>query len=177
MENSMTLITCTFQSHAHQILEILNDAIINSTALYDYESRTIETMGNWFKHKELGNFPVIGVVDDAAQLMGFATYSTFRAWPAYKYSVEHSIYIHKDHRNKGLGRLLMKKLIATASQQQYHTMIGGIDIANTDSVLFHEKLGFTHAGTIKEAAFKFNRWLDLGFYQLLLNTPTKPVDG
>jgi phosphinothricin acetyltransferase len=134
-------------------------------------------MVDWFKNKSAGNFPVIGVVNEDKQLMGFATYGTFRAWPAYKYSVEHSIYIHKNHRDKGLGRQLMKKLISAASQQQYHTMIGGIDISNTDSVVFHEKLGFTHAGTIKEAAFKFNRWLDLGYYQLLLDTPTNPVDG
>jgi phosphinothricin acetyltransferase len=134
-------------------------------------------MTNWFMQKEVGNFPIIGVANDRGQLMGFATYGSFRAWPAYKYSVEHSVYIHKDHRDKGLGRLLMKKLIITASQQQYHTMIGAIDISNKGSILFHEKLGFTHVGTIKEAAFKFNHWLDLGLYQLLLTTPKNPIDG
>lgn len=173
----MNYITCTYESHAHEILDILNDAIINSTALYDYEPRKIESMVNWFQQKEIGSFPIIGAVNDAGQLMGFATYGTFRAWPAYKYSVEHSVYIHKDHRGKGLGRLLMEKLITAANQQQYHVMIGGIDISNVGSVILHEKLGFTHAGTIKEVAFKFDRWLDLGMYQLLLNTPDNPVNG
>lgn len=173
----MNFTTCTYESHAYEILEILNEAIVSSTALYDYEPRTIETMVHWFQQKEIGSYPIIGVVNDADQLMGFATYGTFRAWPAYKYSVEHSVYIHKDHRGKGLGRLLMEKLITAAREQQYHTMIGGIDISNIGSVILHEKLGFTHAGTIKEAAFKFNRWLDLGMYQLLLDTPDNPVNG
>jgi L-amino acid N-acyltransferase YncA len=173
----MTFITCTYTSHAQEVLDILNDAIVSSTALYDYDPRTIETMANWFQQKDIGDFPVIGVTNDTAELMGFATYGTFRAWPAYKYSVEHSVYIHIDHRGKGLGKLLMQQLITSAQRQQYHTMIGGIDISNLASISLHEKLGFTHAGTIKQAAYKFDRWLDLGFYQLLLDTPKTPVDG
>ena len=120
---------------------------------------------------------MIGATNDAGQLMGFATYSTFRAWPAYKYSVEHSVYIHIDHRGKGLGRLLMQQLIISGRRQQYHTMIGGIDISNMASIGLHEKLGFSHAGAIKQAAYKFDRWLDLGFYQLLLDSPKNPIDG
>jgi L-amino acid N-acyltransferase YncA len=173
----MTFITCTYTSHAQEVLDILNQAIVSSTALYDYKPRKIETMVGWFKKKDIGGFPVIGVTNDAGQLMGFATYGTFRAWPAYKYSVEHSVYIHIDHRGKGLGRLLMQQLIISARRQQYHTMIGGIDISNIASISLHEKLGFTHAGTIKQAAYKFDRWLDLGFYQLLLDSPKNPVDG
>jgi len=173
----MNFITCSYELHASEVLEILNEEIINSTALYDYEPRTFDSMLHWFQQKDNGCFPVIGAVNGAGELMGFATYGIFRGWAAYKYSVEHSVYIHKNHRGKGLGLLLMKKLITTASQQQYHTMIGGIDISNVGSVMLHEKLGFTHIGTVKEAAYKFNRWLDLGLYQLLLNTPDNPVDG
>jgi L-amino acid N-acyltransferase YncA len=173
----MTFITCTYTSHAQEVLDILNQAIVSSTALYDYKPRTVDTMVGWFKQKNIGDFPVIGATNDAGQLMGFATYGTFRAWPAYKYSVEHSVYIHIDHRGKGLGRLLMQQLIISARRQQYHTMIGGIDISNIASISLHEKLGFTHAGTIKQAAYKFDRWLDLGFYQLLLDSPKNPIDG
>ena len=173
----MTFITCTYTSHAQEVLDILNQAIVSSTALYDYKPRTVETMVGWFKQKNIGGFPVIGATNDAGQLMGFATYGTFRAWPAYKYSVEHSVYIHIDHSGKGLGRLLMQQLIISARRQQYHTMIGGIDISNIASISLHEKLGFNHAGTIKQAAYKFDRWLDLGFYQLLLDSPKNPVDG
>ena len=176
-ENPMQLISCTYEPHADAILDILNEAIVNSTALYDYKPRLPESMVGWFNTKTVGHFPVIGAVNDAGQLMGFASYGTFRAWPAYKYSVEHSIYIHKDHRSKGLGLALMQRLIATATEQQYHVMVGGIDVTNAPSIALHEKLGFIHAGTIKHAAFKFGRWLDLSFYQLLLETPSEPVDG
>jgi L-amino acid N-acyltransferase len=172
----MKLIDCSHAAHAAQILAIFNEAIANSTALYDYKPRTIESMGNWFKAKEAGNYPVIGMIDDAGVLLGFASYGTFRAWPAYKYSIEHSVYLHKDHRGKGLGKVLMHALIERAQSQQYHIMVGGIDTSNTTSVALHEKLGFTHCGTIKQAAFKFDRWLDLAFYQLILPTPAHPLD-
>jgi L-amino acid N-acyltransferase YncA len=56
-------------------------------------------------------------------------------------------------------------------------LVGGIDIANTTSVAMHQRLGFTHAGTIRQAAYKFGRWLDLGFYELILETPAMPVEG
>jgi L-amino acid N-acyltransferase len=172
----MKLIDCSHAAHAAQILAIFNEAIANSTALYDYKPRTIESMGNWFKAKEAGNYPVIGMIDDAGVLLGFASYGTFRAWPAYKYSIEHSVYLHKDHRGKGLGKVLMHALIERAQSQQYHIMVGGIDTSNTTSVALHEKLGFAHCGTIKQAAFKFDRWLDLAFYQLILPTPAHPSD-
>ena len=173
----MQFVTCTHQAHAAAILEILNEAIANSTALYDYEPRPPESMAGWFKAKEAGRFPVIGAVGEAGQLLGFASYGTFRAWPAYKYSVEHSVYVHENHRGKGCGLALMQRLIAVAAEQQYHVMVGGIDITNASSIALHEKLGFLHAGTIQHAGFKFGRWLDLGFYQLLLETPLAPVDG
>ena len=173
----MEFVTCTHESHSNAILEVFNDAIANSTALYDYKPRAPESMVGWFKGKEVGRFPVIGAVATDGQLLGFASYGTFRAWPAYKYSVEHSVYVHKDHRGKRIGLALMQQLIAEAKEQQYHVMVGGIDVTNTGSIALHEKLGFVHAGTIKHAAFKFGRWLDLGFYQLLLETPAHPIDG
>jgi L-amino acid N-acyltransferase len=72
---------------------------------------------------------------------------------------------------------LLERLIADAIAQQYHTLIGGIDMSNQASIGLHEKLGFRHCGTIGQAGFKFDRWLDLGFYQLLLPTPLQPIDG
>lgn len=170
-------IHCTHDRHALEILDILNEVIVTSTALYDYQPRTRESMVSWFKTKEAGSYPIVGAIDDSNQLMGFASYGAFRGWPAYKYTVEHSVYIHKVHRGKGLGIALMQRLIEEAKSQRYHVMIGGVDATNSTSISLHEKLGFFHAGTIKHAGFKFNRWLDLSFYQLILDTPAEPVDG
>jgi phosphinothricin acetyltransferase len=172
----MQFVRCTRQQHGAAILDILNEAIANSTALYEYQARTPGSMRTWFTRKEAGEFPVIGA-EQAGVLVGFATYGTFRAWAAYKYTVEHSVYVHQDHRGRGIGTALMQELIAAAREQQYHVLVGGIDIANTTSVAMHQRLGFTHAGTIRQAAYKFGRWLDLGFYELILETPAMPVEG
>ena len=171
----MQFVACTHDAHAAAILEILNEAIVNSTALYDYKPRAPDAMVGWFKAKEAGRFPVIGAVE-GGELAGFASYGTFRAWPAYKYTVEHSVYVHRDHRGKGIGTALMKRLIDAAREQDHHVMVGGIDAANATSIAMHEKLGFIHAGTVRHAGYKFGRWLDLAFYQLLLETPARPVD-
>ena len=171
------IVECTFERHAQAILDILNDAILTSTALYDYKARTMENMASWFQAKAAGKFPVIGVESADGELMGFASYGTFRAWPAYKYTVEHSVYVHKDHRGQGLGPLLMQELIVAARAQQLHVMVGAIDKANEGSIALHRRLGFEHAGTIRQAGFKFGRWLDVDFWQLVLETPVQPVDG
>jgi L-amino acid N-acyltransferase len=173
----MNFIDCTQERHGAAILEIFNDAILHSTALYDYHPRPPESMVGWFAAKRAGRFPVIGAEADDGRLLGFASYGTFRAWPAYQYSVEHSVYVHKDQRGHGIGAALMQPLIAAARQQERHVMVGGIDMTNAASIALHERLGFTHAGTIHQAGFKFGRWLDLGFWQLLLDTPALPVDG
>ncbi len=134
-------------------------------------------MASWFDAKEKGNYPVIGAISESGELLGFASYGPFRAWPAYKYSVEHSIYVAQPHRRKGIGKCLLPELITHAQQQEYHTLIGGIDADNKASIALHERFGFQHAGTMLQVGFKFGRWLNLAFYQLILDTPKKPVDG
>lgn len=173
----MKLIDCTPERHSAAILAIFNDAIVNSTALYDYEPRTPQSMASWFEAKARGNFPVIGIENDAGELLGFGSYGTFRAWPAYKYTIEHSLYVDNRFRGQGLGKALLTAIVQAAERQGYHVLVGGIDATNTASIRLHEKLGFTHCGTVKQSGFKFGRWLDLAFYQRILATPATPVDG
>lgn len=172
-----SFVQCTHDQHAQAILDIFNEAILTSTALYDYQPRKIESMKPWFEAKEKGNFPVIGIEDEKGTLQAFGSFGTFRAWPAYKYTVEHSVYVHKDHRGKGLGLSVMNALIEAARQRDVHAMMGGICASNEGSIALHTRLGFKHVGTLPEVGFKFGRWLDLAFYQLLLDTPRNPVDG
>lgn len=172
-----TLVQCTFEQHAAAILDILNDAIIHSTALYDYQPRQMQNMVTWFEAKRAGHFPVIGIEDAQGTLLAFGSYGSFRAFPAYKYTVEHSVYVHKNHRGHGLGAHIMQALMAAAKEQDLHAMVGAIDANNAGSIALHERLGFKHVGTLPQVGFKFGRWLDLAFYQLLLDTPAQPVDG
>jgi phosphinothricin acetyltransferase len=173
----MNLVACEPRRHSAAILAIFNGAIANSTALYDYEPRTADSMASWFEAKARGRFPVIGFENDAGDLMGFGSYGTFRAWPAYKYTVEHSLYVDNRFRGRGVGKALLTAIVEAAEAQDYHVLVGGIDAANTVSIRLHEKLGFTHCGTVKQSGFKFGRWLDLAFYQRILATPAAPADG
>eukprot|EP01032_Pedospumella_encystans_P002214 gene2214-2599_t len=120
----MRLIPCTEEAHAGTILAILNDAIVTSTALYDYKPRTPEQMAGWFATKRANGFPVIGAVDDDGRLMGFASYGSFRAFPAYKYTVEHSVYVDAADRGKGLGRTLLEAIVAEAQAREVHVLVG-----------------------------------------------------
>jgi L-amino acid N-acyltransferase len=172
----MTMLKPCALAHKEAILAILNDAIAHTTALYDYKPRALESMDGWFEAKSKGNFPVIGAFDDQGNLLGFGSYGVFRNWPAYKYSVEHSVYVAEPARGKGIGKQLLLGLLAAAENQGYHTVIGGIDSGNSASIKLHEGLGFEYSGTIRHAGFKFGKWLDLRFYQKILRGPVKPTE-
>jgi L-amino acid N-acyltransferase len=163
--------------HSAAILAIFNEAIANSTALYDYKLRTDADMKSWFADKAAGRYPIIVAENDAGELLGFATFGQWRVRPAYKYTVEHSVYVDTRFRGQGVGRVLLEAIVEAARAQDYHVLVGGIDAANAVSIKLHERLGFMHAGTVKQSGFKFGRWLDVAFYQRILATPAAPVDG
>lgn len=173
----LTLVDCTEEAHAASILEILNEAIVNSTALYDYVPRPPQAMAGWFATKRANGFPVVGVVDAAGRLAGFASWGSFRAFPAYKYTVEHSVYVHRDFRGRGLGQYLLQELVRRAHGAEVHVLVGCIDASNEASIALHRRLGFEHCGTFRQVGFKFGGWLDADFYQLRLAGPAQPVDG
>lgn len=150
-----------------QILEIVNHAILHTTSNYLYEVQTVENQLQWFEEKKSKQFPII-VADYNGTAVGFGTYGTFREKIGYQFTVEHSVYVAPEFIGKGIGKQLLLALIVLAKDGGYHTMIGGIDAANTGSIDFHRKFGFIETGIIKEVGFKFGKWLDLQFMQLIL---------
>lgn len=149
------------------ILDIINYNILHSTALYDYSIRSYDQQKNILADKIAKQFPVI-IAELEGHVVGFGMYSEFRFREAYKYTVEHSVYVDQNIHGKGIGKVLLQELIILAKIQGLHTMIGVIDAENQGSIDFHEKLGFKKAGTIKESGYKFDRWLDSVFMQLIL---------
>lgn len=157
------------------ILEIYNHAIEHTTAVYNYKAHTLAMRKQWWEEKKQVNHPVLVAVSKN-KVLGFASYGPFRAWAAYKYSFESSVYIHPDFHGKGLGKKLLQQLVNLAKTEKVHTLVAGIDAENQASIALHQKLGFKEAGHFKQVGYKFGRWLDLVFYQLLLEGPDNPED-
>lgn len=154
-------------SDLEEIVTIINHNIITSTALYDYNTRSIEQQRIIFEDKLTKNFPIIVAIIDNT-LVGFGYYSEFRFREAYKFTVEHSVYVSNEHHGKGIGKQLLKELIELAKAQKLHIMIGVIDSENVNSIRFHEQFGFENVGFIKESGFKFDRWLHSVIMQMFL---------
>ena len=148
-------------------LAIYNDAVVNTTAVFDLEPRTMEVQRNWFAAKRTAKMPVLSAVQDGA-VVGFASYGIYRPWAAYLYSVENLIYVAPDRRGRGVGKALLGPLVERARSEGYHTMIAGIEATNAASVKLHARFGFVEAGLFREVGWKFNRWLDLVFLQKML---------
>ncbi|PHK49663.1 GNAT family N-acetyltransferase [Staphylococcus edaphicus] len=156
------------KSDLPNILNIYNDAILNTTAVYTYTPQTLESREIWFEQKAKNSEPIF-IYEIHGEAVAFATYGAFRDWPAYQYTIEHSIYVNKLHRGKGIASQLLKKIINHVQDEGYKTLIAGIDATNDDSIYLHKKFNFQHSGTIQNAGYKFDKWLDLAFYQLDLS--------
>jgi L-amino acid N-acyltransferase YncA len=157
------------------ILDIYNDAILKTTAVYDYQPHTLEMRRKWFEEKQEKNIPVL-VAELNDRVVGFVSYGSFRSWAAYKYSIEHSVYVHPDHRRKGIAKKLMGALIDIVKRKEVHTIIAGINADNSGSIHLHKQLGFEEVGNFKQVGYKFGTWLDLKFFQLILSDHFQPVE-
>jgi L-amino acid N-acyltransferase len=146
------------------ILAIYNDAVLHTTATYDYEPRTIEAQWQWFETKRAQNLPVLVGVE-AGSVAGFASYGPFRSWAAYLYTVENSIYVAPEHRGRGVGAAILGPLVELARARGLHAMVAGIDAANQASLKLHAKFGFEPVAHFREVGWKFERWLDQVFLE------------
>lgn len=149
------------------IREIYNDAILKTTAVYSYEPVTPEERLAWFDAKWSAGYPV-HVAELEGDVVGFATYGPFRAWPAYLYTAEHSVYVDAAWRGKGVGKALLSVVLTEARARGLHTLVAGIDADNAASLHLHKRLGFERVAHFREVGYKFGRFLDLIFMQRLL---------
>ena len=167
--STMQIIDCCFEDHGETILTMFNHAIMHSTALYEYQPRSLLDIEQWFTNKNQHEFPVIGLIDSDKTLLGFASYGMFRPYPANKFTAELAIYVDEKAQGQGIASHLLPALLAKATSQNIHTLIAAIDENNHASIALHKKFGFFHAGTLKEVGYKFDKWLNLCFYQRMLS--------
>ena len=157
------------------ILRIYNQAIEKTTAVFEYRPHTTEMRREWFRAKVAASRPVLVAVESDA-VVGFASYGPFRAWPAYKYSEELSVYVEEQAWGHGIGTALVQAIVAHARARDLHVLIAGITADNVPSLRLHEKLGFVEVAHIREVGHKFGRWLDLKLLQVVLDGPRQPLD-
>jgi L-amino acid N-acyltransferase YncA len=146
------------------LLAIYNEVIATSTAVYTDNPVTLDNRVQWWRERVGKGFPVL-VATEGSEVLGFSTFGDFRAWPGYRYTVEHSVHVRADRRGQGVGKALLTALFPRAEALGMHVMIAGVDAANAASIRFHERLGFERAGNLREVGNKFGRWLDLVFLQ------------
>ena len=100
------------------------------------------------------------VATSAGEVVGYAYVVLFRKRPAYRYTVKHSIYVHREHLGRGVGRLLLQELIDTCAAAGFRQIIGYIDADNTASLAIHDKFGFQRVGLLPGVAYRYGRWAD-----------------
>jgi len=159
-----------------EILRIYNHAVEHTTAVFEYRPHTIDMRREWFRAKQAASLPVL-VAGEAGAVRGFATYGPFRAWPAYKYSVEHSVYVDPAVHRQGIGSALVRAVLDEARARNLHVVMAGITSDNGVSLRLHERLGFKEVAHITEVGFKFGRWLDLKLLQIVFDTPRTPTES
>jgi L-amino acid N-acyltransferase len=157
------------------ILAIYNDAVEHTTAVFEYRAHTLDMRREWFHAKQAASLPVF-VASEGDRVLGFATYGPFRAWPAYKYSVELSVYVDSGARRRGVGTELVRAVIDHTRARDLHVVMAGITADNEVSLRLHERLGFREVAHIPQVGYKFGKWLDLKFLQLVLEGPSRPTE-
>lgn len=147
------------------ILEISNWAAANTAANFAIEPESLESWQEiWKQTSEF--YPYF--VAEGESVIGFAKASPWKGRCAYSHSCEVTVYMHPDHHRKGVGKALYEKLIATLKTQGYHTLLGGITQPNVASVGLHESLGFKRVALFERIGWKFDRWHDVGYWELVL---------
>ena len=150
------------------MLELLNDAVLHTTWVYDCDPHPDSYMREYFDEHEAGGHPLLAAESDDGVFLGFASCGPYRHHQAYRHAAELSVYVMPSARRMGVGTALLARLEAECRKAGFHTLIGVIDSENLPSIELHRKCGYVHAGTVREAGRKFDRWLSIVYYQKIL---------
>lgn len=154
-----------------EILDIYNDAVLKTTATYDYEPRPLDHRQAWFHDHVRTGLPIFVAVNQEEKVVGWSALNRYHDRKGYQFTSENSIYIAEKWRGRGIGKMLLAPLIEEAPKCGLHVIIAAIDASNTASIRLHERFGFETVGHFKRVGYKFGRWLDVIYMELLLPTP------
>jgi phosphinothricin acetyltransferase len=150
------------------ILAIYNEAVLNTTASYEYEPGTLEHRIAWFEDHARNDLPVFVAENESGRVVGWSALNRYRDRKGYQFTTENSIYVAVDVRGQGIGKLLMRPLVDAARERGLHAILAGIDAQNEASIRLHASFGFVKVAHFKQVGFKFGRWLDVVYMELLL---------
>ena len=150
------------------ILAIYNEAVANTTAIWNETPTDIENRRVWMRERLARGFPVLVAVDKDGAVAGYSTFGDFRPHEGYRFTVENSVYVRSDRRGRGIASILMPPLIEAATSLGMHAMVAGIEAGNLASIRLHERFGFREVARMPQVGRKFDRWLDLVLMQRML---------
>lgn len=157
------------ENDIESITAIHNHAVQHTTAIWKDTTVEPADRASWMEEHHRAGYPVLVAVDDADNVLGYATFGEWRALEGYRHTVEHSVYVQVDQRGKGVGRALMIETIRQARLLGKHVMVAAVESGNIGSITLHERLGFIRVGHLPQVGTKFGRWLDLTLLQLILD--------
>jgi L-amino acid N-acyltransferase YncA len=149
------------------LLGIYNHAVLNETSIWNDDVADLADRHAWWQDRVSRGFPVY-VADVDGAVAGYGTFAEFRPHQGYRFTVEHSIYVATPAQRRGIGSVLLTRLIAEARRTNKHAMVGGIAAENAASIALHLRFGFVETARMPQVGFKFGRWLDLVLMQKLL---------
>lgn len=147
------------------VTAIFNDAVCHSLAIWQENTVDVAERCRWLAARATAGFPVLVAEDAHGRVLGYASYGAFRAYPGFRHTVEHSVYVAPDARGQSIGSALLQALMTDAQAHGVRIMVAAIEAGNTASVRLHEKLGFAHTGLMPNVGHKFGQWLDLCLMQ------------
>jgi len=149
------------------INDIYNHYVQTSTCTYQEDLESYDDRLAWFASHAPGHAVIVAEAD--GRVVGWGSISPFRERSGYRFTVEDSVYVHHHHHGRGIGSHLLARLIELARQGGYRSIMAGIDAEQQPSIALHRKFGFTVCADLKQVGFKFGRWLDVVYMQLMLD--------